>query len=319
MAENKIKNLKSYIQHYLNRERSQELLLTRVTAKYGMTSQNSEFADMELYTTFRPIHAVNDISEADYMRTKACQEAYMNAYINIYKQFKRHPEEYSQYYQDIYDNIGKINIKEFNHLLNKISNDWAKFYSKSSKYHRTPAPGIELKNITLSEFFCLNPETRKNLSKIAQEKTFAQDCEIYTAYQLEIEGLRGISFIKFIQNKKLKSEYRQKTSWLAAKLEEKKKEPVKFEAVMHKVSYVSKEWIEFIECMDEAVENGGEFFSAQYPLEKFSLIDKEEKQKLQSIVSQLTIAKITKQQQNIELNDMFKDVKKTSSEKVEQR
>ncbi len=319
MAENKIKNLKSYIQHYLNRERSQELLLKRATAKYGMTYQDSDFADMELYTTFRPIHAVNSISEADYMKTEFYKEAYMNVYIKMYKQFKRHPEEYSQYYQDIYDNTGEININEFNNLLNRISNDWAKFYSKSNKYHRTPAPGIQLKNIALSEFFCLNPETRKNLSKIAQEKTFAQDCEIYTAYQPEIEGLKGISFIEFIQNKDLKAEYRQKTSWLAAELEEKKKEPVKFEDVMHKVSYASKEWVEFIECMDEAVENGGKFFATKYPLEKFSLKDKEEKQKLQRIVTQLTVAKITKQQQNIELNDMFKDVKKASSEKVEQR
>ena len=291
-------NIKVNIQYFLSRGLSKDLLLK--TAKEGIYLEEQTLADMEVYSIFKPILSVCHIPRTDYMSKITLKQAYMKVFTMLYKEYRKSQKEKNE----------EVSIDELGKKINSISASWSKVYANASSENKETKNGLELDEISFLEFYHLDEQTRKNLAKIASEKTYSSDCSIYQAYKRELKDIKEVEFIEFIQNNSLKEQYRQKTEMVRKTLEEQEHKEVSTTRAIAKVKSSSKEWYEYIASADIAIPSNSKTFSKEYPLERFCIMTKEEKRKIEDKVNNLVLDKIKKQKD--ELTEML-----TTNSKIE--
>ncbi len=300
-------NIKVNIQYFLSRGMSKDLLLK--TAQEGIYTEEESLAnaDMEVYSIFKPILSACHISRTDYMNKITLKQSYMKVFTTLYKEYRKSQKEKNE----------ELSIDELGKKINSISAAWSKVYTNANRDNKENKNGLELDEISFIDFYHLDEETRKKLTKVASERIYSYDYSIYQAYKRELKDIKEIEFIDFIQNNSLKEEYRQKTERVRKRLEEQEKKEVSITQAIDKVKSSSKEWYEYIASADIAIPANSKMFSREYPLEIFCVMAKDEKRKIEDEVNNLVLNKIKKPKD--EITEMLNDSPKIEMASTSQK
>ena len=156
--------------------------------------------------------------------------------------------------------------------------------------------------MVLEEFFSTN--------LLNSAKMISRDSKIYEAFKVSLLNINGISLSKFMEDKDLRKQYRQKYGNIKTKFQEQSdsKKSISDEDCLRKIALCSKEWEEFISTAKENTIDAGESFIRNIPLERFVVMTPQEKRDLENQLVNAAIQRV---------RNYTRELDKTSSGELE--
>ena len=156
--------------------------------------------------------------------------------------------------------------------------------------------------MVLEEFFSTN--------LLNSAKMISRDSKIYEAFKVSLLNINGISLSKFMEDKDLRKQYRQKYGNIKAKFQAQtdSKKSISDEECLRKIALGSKEWEEFVLTAKENTIDAGESFVRNIPLERFVVMTPQEKHELENQLVNAAIQRV---------RNYTRELDKTSSGELE--
>lgn len=125
-------------------------------------------------------------------------------------------------------------------------------------------------------------------------KLISRDSKIYEAFKSSLLNVHGITLSKFMKDKDLKKQYRQKYGDIKAKFQAQSgsKKTISDDDCLRKIALGSKEWEEFVSTAKENTSDAGESFIRNIPLERFVVMTPQEKYELENKLVNAAIERV---------------------------